>query len=262
MKKLKVLGLAAMAASMFSLISCLDSGSNTSSGTVFGYAQYNTTAGRTIVSDDYGSAYASTSFDSQLSGGAYVSFYAEINYDEQTSSSYLAVTASSITKYPEYTLSSAMQDTTSLMTNETTIDAISLVTAGSSSDIYYAFTANKHAFVGVTHADVPSDMDTDYEFFYNASIDPITVDGNRVYELYVRAIKTDEGDNTTTDLTVIGAYDLTYFLNRTLALEKNAGNSNIYFRFRYINSIDSETNTGTFGGVSNIFALPISTYQS
>ena len=41
MKKLKVLGLAAVAAGMVTLTSCLDGGGNTQSGGAFGYADFN-----------------------------------------------------------------------------------------------------------------------------------------------------------------------------------------------------------------------------
>ena len=45
MKKLKVLGLAAIAAGMFSLTSCLDGGGNTSSGMALGYSTLSMDAG-------------------------------------------------------------------------------------------------------------------------------------------------------------------------------------------------------------------------
>lgn len=260
MKKLKFLGLVAMVAGLFSLTSCLNGGGNTASFSSCGYAKFST-AGRVVVtSDKFTPDYASPSFDSQLIGGEYVSFFAQVDYDAQTSDKYTLVTASNLEKYPEYPLRTVVGDTTTLLSNEMAIDGIALVLAGNDGSSQYAFTANKHVFLGAMHKDAPSDMKVQYEFSYDPSAGPITVNSQNVYELYIRAIKTDAGSNTKSNRTIYGAYDVTYFLNSTLNKEKAAGNKTVNVRFKYFNKIDSEKNTGELKGESDIYSFIISQY--
>lgn len=237
MKKLKVLGLAAMAVGMTTLTSCLNGGGNTSSGATFGYADFSTEAGGIVVKDDYGTVVASTAFNTQLVGGEYVQYAYSIDFDNQPSTKYITATVAAIEKYQEYRANEYITDTTTIMPKEMTIKNIQV--ALMSQD--YLLIARKHAFIAPVHANIATDMKIRYDLSYDAQAEPVTVEGKRVYEFFIRAVKLADGDKTKQDTPVIGAYDLGYFLTRTSSIEKTAGNTSVNFRINYINEFNKDS---------------------
>ena len=243
MKKLKVLGLAAIAAGMFSLTSCLDGGGNTSSGMALGYAAYSMDAGGIVVKDDFGSVVASSAFNAQLSGGEYVAYAYSVDWDAQTSNKYTVATVSALDKFAEVYTQGSITDTTVLLPNELPVQK--LMVQMFSSD--YAFTANNHIFMSVYHKNVHSDMKTQYEFSYDSSADPVVVEGKRVYDFYLRAIKVADGNKVETDTPFTNAYDLSQFLSRMRPVEKAAGNTSVNIRINYINEVGEDFSSSKKG---------------
>lgn len=236
MKKLKFLGLAAVAASMFSLTSCLDGGGNTASGMALGYSTLSMDAGGIVVKDDFGSVVASSTFNTQLSGGEYVAYAYSVDWDAQTSNKYTVATVSALEKYAEVYTQGSITDTTVLFSNEMPVQK--LVIQMYSAD--YAFTANNHIFMSVYHENVPSDMKTQYDFSYDSSADPVVVGGKRVYDFYLRATKVADGDKVKADTPFTNVYDLSQFLSRKRPVEKAAGNTSVNIRINYINEVGED----------------------
>ncbi|MCD7850121.1 MAG: hypothetical protein LUH63_10530 [Parabacteroides sp.] len=260
MKKLKVLGLAAVAAGMVTLTSCLDGGGNTQSGGAFGYADFNMEAGGIVATDDYGTIIASNAFNTQLTGGEYISFFANIDYDNQTSSKYITATVSDITTYPEYQAKSYLTDTLDLLPNEMTIDQIKVQGLGNSGTTQYLFTANQHIFMSGGHKNIPSDMKVRYDLSYVGGAEPVTIDGKRVYDFYLRAVKNADGDNTKSDRDIVGAYGLKDFLRNAINVEKSAGKSDVNVRFNYINEFSKDSTSWAWKS-SDVYSFAIATYS-
>lgn len=236
MKKLKALGLAAMAAGMFSLTSCLDGGGNTQSGSALGYATFNMDAGGIVVTDDFGSVVASGTFNTQLSGGEYVAYAYSVDWDSQTSNKYTVATVSGINKFTEVYTQSSITDTTALLSNELPVQKLAVQMYS----VDYAFTANNHIFMSVYHEDVPSDMKTQYELSYDSSADPAIVGGKRVYDFYLRAMKIADGEKVKENVPFTNVYDLSQFLSRMRSVEKAAGNTSVNIRINYINKLGDD----------------------
>lgn len=243
MKKLKVLGLAAIAAGMFSLTSCLDGGGNTSSGMALGYAVYSMDAGGIVVKDDFGSVVTSSTFNTQLSGGEYIAYAYSVDWDAQTSNKYTVATVSALEKYSEVYAQGSITDTTALLSNELPVQKLMIQMYSTD----YAFTANNHIFMSVYHENVPSDMKTQYDFSYNSSADPVVVEGKRVYDFYLRAMKVADGDKVKADNPFTNVYDLSQFLSRTRPVEKAAGNKSVNIRINYVNEVGEDYSSSKMG---------------
>lgn len=257
MKKLKFLGLAAIAAGMVSLTSCLDGGGNKTSGGAFGYADFSMEAGGIVATDDYGSVIAASAFNTQLTGGEYISYFASIDYDAQTSTKYTTAVVSDIRKYPEYHTNPYLTDTVSLLNNEISINQVAVQTLGYSE---YALTANKHIFMSAVHKNIPSDMRVRYDLSYERGTEPVVVDGKNVYDLYLRAVKTADGDDTKSDKAIVGAYGISEFLNYAINAEKSSGKSDVNVRFNYINEFSKDSTSWNWG-TSDIYSFAIATYS-
>lgn len=236
MKKLKALGLAAIAAGMFSLTSCLDGGSNTQSGMALGYANFNMNAGRIVVEDDFGSVVSADAFNTQLNGGEYVAFAYSVDWDEQTSDKYTFVTVSALEKFTEVYTQGFVADTVALLPNELPVQKLTIQMFSPE----YAFTANNHIFMSVYHQNVPSDMETRYQFSYDSGKEPVVVEGKRVYDFYLRATKDKEGDKVKADTPFTNVYDLSQFLSRVRPIEKAAGKTSVNIRVNYINEVGED----------------------
>lgn len=260
MKKLKFLGLAAIAAGMVSLTSCLDGGGNKTSGGAFGYADFSMEAGGIVATDDYGSVIAASAFNTQLTGGEYISYFASIDYDAQTSTKYTTAVVSDIRKYPEYHTNPYLTDTVSLLNNEITINQIAVQPLGNmGSSTIYAFTANKHIFMSAGHKNIPSDMKVRYDLSYERGTEPVEVEGKNVYDLYLRAVKTADGDDTKSDRGIVGAYGLSEFLNYAINAEKSSGKSDVNVRINYINEFSKDSTSWNWA-TSDIYTFVIAYY--
>ena len=106
-----------------------------------------------------------------------------------------------------------------------TIDRIKVQGLGNSGTTQYLFTANQHIFMSGGHKNIPSDMKVRYDLSYVGGAEPVTIDGKRVYDFYLRAVKNADGDNTKSDRDIVGAYGLKDFLRNAINVEKSAGKS-------------------------------------
>lgn len=250
MKKLKISAMAVLTAGLISLTSCLGDGTNKQTGHSFGYATINLDALAYAVEDDFGTVVVADAFEKQLKGNEYVMYGYEVDWNAQTSNKYIYVIATGLEKIPEVLSKSSITDTTTLLTNEIPIEYVDF----SMYNYNYVLTANRHAFITTAHKNVPSDIETSYDFSYDRSASPVVINGMRVYDLYIRAVKIADGKKVETDTPILGAYDMKDFLRSRRETEKNAGNTSVNVRVNFINSIKDGVTTWK---TSNIYSFII-----
>lgn len=245
MRKLKVFGLAAAALGMVTLTSCLGDGGNTQTAMGYGVVDFDLNAFGNVVKDDYGTVLYSPAF-AGLNVGDFVVYYATIDWDAQTSNNYITATVeqNGFARLDRYYSDSMKTDTAVVKPNESVITEAAFIQTGvqtANGFDAYVLRANSHAFLTTAFKNVPSDREFSYELTYDGNLRPTQVEGNNVYDLYLRATVTDEGDNVESNYSYSFAFDLTSFLSRTIAQERSAGEDFVYVRLNYPNAFNSDS---------------------
>lgn len=245
MRNVTLYGLAAAAAGMLALTSCLGDGSNTQTAMGYGVVDFDMNAFGNVVKDDYGTVLYSTAF-AGLNVGDFVMYYATIDWDAQTSSNYITATVdqNGFARLDRYYSDPIKTDTSKVLTNETTITEAAFIQTGiqtSNGFDAYVLRANSHAFLTTAFQNVPSDREFSYELTYDGDLRPVQVEGNNVYDLYLRATVTDEGDNVESNYSYAFVFDLSSFLSRTIAQERAEGEDYVYVRLWYPKAFNSDS---------------------
>ncbi len=235
MKSFRIIEVAVFITGLIMFTSCLGSSEGSSSGAGFGYASLKKDVG-IVVTDDFGSAIVSEAFN-VLNGGEYVSYYGVVDWGAQTSTDYTIAMISKLERYPEIPTYITITDSTTVLSQELPIDHIFV----NQINELYVLTANKHMFMVATHKNVPSDIKTDYYFSYDDNVEPSIVGNVRVYDFYLRAVKVADGTKVSTDTSIMGAYDLSTFLNQKRPVEKTLGNLAVNIRIHYVKDIKDNT---------------------
>lgn len=256
MKKLKFLGLAAIAAGMVSLTSCLDGGGNSSTGGGFGVVDFDLDAMGNVVKDDYGTKVYSTGF-ANLNPGEYVMYYCSIDWDAQPSSKYItaSVGQGQVAKFDKWSTDSYITDTASVLPNEIAMSKVGFVQTPIN-NVPYVLRANSHVFVTSTLKNMPSDQVISYDLSYDGALEPVQVEGVNVYDFYLRATKVGEGKKTEQDIPVVNVFDFNSFLNRAISKERAAGAKVVNVRLNYIKEF-SKDSTSWEWDKSDIAPFPI-----
>lgn len=240
MKKLKVLGLAAAAAGMVLLTSCLK-GNNMQDGVAYGVIGTMEPTYATVAYIDDVTPFYSTAFSSLMPDQCVVFRYS-IDYDapeNKGGNKYITATVPECIKMT--TLSASPVLDTVLVKNELTI-----------SDVQLAWNMIKgHIFVSTTHPAVSKDQTNRYEMFYDVS-NPVVDNGERIYDLYIRSIKEKEGNSVAAAGSMINAFNVKYFITQASQREKADGKKELKFRFKYYKEFDKDTTQGTWATSQSI----------
>lgn len=251
MKKLKVLSMAAVAAGMVLLTSCLGSSNNEQSGVAYGVVQMLPTSFVNVayvndVTPIYSSAF-STLGDNQC-----VAFAYSINYDapeNKQGNKYLTATVSECIKLDQkraYSYVDSVIGKTDL--SITGIDLSSIVIV------------KNRIFLGLSHPSVAKDQTNDYILGYDID-NPSVESGTRVYDLYIRGTKTKDGSAVASAGTGLGVFDIEYFLSQATQREKADQKKEIKFRFKYYKEFNKDTTAGVWGN-SETLTYPIAEESS
>ena len=245
MRNVTLYGLAAAAAGMLALTSCLGDGNNTQQGTMCGVIDYLPSAFVPVAYVADNMPIYSTAFSSGYNQGDCVMFYATIDYDAQTSTDYISATVSSCAKIDKWYLDTYV-DTASVLPGEMTITEAGLVWNLSKG----------YMFVGTTHPSVSNDQTSQFQMMCN--MDSLsTVEGKQVYDLWIRAQKTAAGENVTSQGTLVNAFNVNYFIERATQIARNNGEETFNFRFRYPTAFNSDSTDVTTWGSSQTLTYQI-----
>ncbi|RHU29055.1 hypothetical protein DXD68_06245 [Parabacteroides sp. TM07-1AC] len=253
MKKLKFLGVMAMAALLFT--SCLDGGNNEQSGAAIGVVDFSMEAMKNLAYvNDYTALY-SPQFESLTTGDCIVFPYT-INYDDPMNSGtnkYLTATVAGYNKLDEGLLVTTV-DTADIRKNEiTTMDASVISSDGTG---YGCGTVKNYLFLSSSHPNISSDQKNMYELQYDPSQTPKEVEGKRVYDFFLRVVKQADGKGT------VGTNTLNYVFRAGSAIEmlkskEKADNQDVlYIRLNYIKEFNKDTTAATWG-TSKLMGFPI-----
>lgn len=255
MKKLKCLGVVAMATVL--LTSCLEGGENSASGGFFGILSYESSVAKNLffVSDqDYGYYIPALANDPNFMGDneavyAYITVNRDSpeNADIQSKGYYTATVDPGYVKFDKYPVSSVLTDTTKALTNELTL----------SEAVPYNIVKNFFIMACVVPK-VVNGQKNSYELSYNGAEGPKEVNGNRVYDFYVRMVKIEDGKGATSQ----NAQDYVYFnsqsmLKNLMNVEKMEGAENFNFRLNYAKTFNEDTTKVTAWGQSSLIRIAL-----
>jgi hypothetical protein len=244
MKKFRILSLAAIAVMMMTFVSCLDSGNNTSTGTVYGVVDYNDSFKKVVYGLDGGVYYVPTIVsDESLQSGDCVGVYGTIDYGSAdnanaSTTGYYVMNASEYEKYTSYYATGFMpSDTSTIQTGELPIMATSSLGSGTY--------IKGHLFVALQFASVKSDQKNSYSLSYD--MDNVSNEsGTRVYNLYVRAKKVEDGSKSASTAYITVPFEMSNFFTQATAVEKGLGNTAINVRINYISALNSDSTQATW----------------
>lgn len=253
MKKLKSLGV--VAAATILLTSCLD-GNNEYTNPGVGVVEMSLDAmGNNVVYiDDNYPIYSPVLKD--LKENDCIVFTYTVNQDDQANNSgnkYL--TASNLVVAGKLDNSGVINrvDTSTIMKNEMAALDANLLTRSS-----YSYTIRDYFFVSTTHEKIASDQKNRYILEANYDQEPQTVDGKRVYDLFLRVVKEEDGKGITSTNSIYYAFDAGYLFKSLESKEKTAGNKSLNIRLNYIKSFSSDSTSATWNKTA-VIECPIYT---
>ncbi len=256
MKKLKVLGLAAIAAGMFSLTSCLDGGGNTQQLSSYAIVDYSSTMRTLIYPLGYYPLYVATiANDPTYSAGDCVlaNFTVDFDSPENASAStngFYVATGVATSPLARYDLNFSPLDST-VLDNE-------LLLSGSESALLFSNNYKKIVVIP-TFASILTDQKNTYNISMDYNQEPETVDGTeRVYTLCIRAQKQEEGkaptiSNAMDPIAVEGGPLYSMLKSK----ESAAGKKLVSYRVKYPLTFNSDSTKIATWGYSNISQFSI-----
>lgn len=252
MKKLKCLGVAAMATLL--LTSCLEGGENSQTANGFGVVDFSVDAMANVVYvDDYTQCYAPQFKD--LSEGDCVFFTGTLNYDDPAndgSKKYLTISNATVTnKLEKSNEFLGVLDTANIIPSE-----MVTLNAGLLTGTLNSFTVKNYLFIGSSHEKVATDQNNRYIMQYDPSQEPKEESGKRIYDFFLRVVKVSDGKGVPgTNPFNYTFYTQGYFKSLQ-SKETAAGNNTVNIRINYLNSYDEATNTKKWGR-SQVYSIEI-----
>ena len=247
MKKIG-LYLTSLCLSIVFLTSCMK-GSNVWEGLVLGVVGYNKTFTPVIHTSSFGDLYSPSLNSGELFDGDCGIFYVRIDSDLPENSSaaiasygFQTITILNQLKLSKYELQYVFTDTSKVLANEVPI-------VKPYSDFFDYI--DGIFFMGHV-VNIPNDYVLTWELSYDSNtMMPTIENGTRYYDLYLRAMVTKEGTQTSkTDIEFTNAYFLKYYFRNAAIIEKNIlgtsyseTGSKFTVRINYPSSIDTSTNT-------------------
>lgn len=252
MKKLKCLGVVAMATVL--LTSCLKGGDNSTTASGLGVIEFSIEAMANVAFvNDYMQYYAPQFSD--LSEGDCVTFTGTLNYNDPAndgSKKYMTLSNVIVDRKLEKSKDfSGVLDTASIMPSEMTTLNASILTGTD-----YSFTIKNYFFIGSTHEKAPTDQNNRYIMQFDPNQEPKEEGGKRIYDFFLRVEKVSDGKGVPGTNNFYYTFNTQGYFKTLERKETAAGNNSVNIRINYLNSYDEATNTKKWGK-SQVFTIKI-----
>lgn len=250
MKKLKFLGVMAMAALLFT--SCLDS-NNEQSLNGIGVIDFSMDAmGNVAYIDDYTPVYSPAFKDLQTNDCIYfTSTYSSDDPANSGTKKYLTVSNAVVANKLDKGDFRSYVDTANIKPGE-----IAALEAGLLWMTQYSYTLKNFIFVGSSHEKVATDQNNTYFLEYDYNQEPQEVDGKRVYDLFLRVVKNADGKGVVGTNAFNYAFNTNGFFKTLEAKETAAGKETLNLRINYIKEFNADSTAATWAK-SQIYSTQI-----
>lgn len=236
MKKLKFLGAVAMATVL--LTSCLKGGNNESAYEARAVVKMSTKSFKYLAYEsDYSVPIYHPDLDN-LTEGQCIYAWKRIDGDDpinQSATEYYTASEFKYIKVETGRVSPVLDDTTTIKDKEMTV-----------TDVAAAAYIKGMLFVQSSHPNASSDQTNSISLSYDRNQEIKEVNGQRVYEIFLRAVKLTDGKTNTGNIAFENAYDMSSFFSNAIAREKAENKQNVYFRFNYIKEFNKDTTAVTW----------------
>lgn len=251
MKKLKSFGVAAVAALL--LTSCLDGNREQ---TLSGYGVIDLSMdvfANVAYVDDNLPIYSSQFKD--LAAEDCITFTCTIDYDDPENNGGKYLKGTNTIVYGKLDKGDLIRnvDTANIKENEMVIVDAGLVTKSA-----YAYTIKDFLFVGSNHDKVTTDQNNQYFLECDPYQEPQIVDGKRVYNLFLRVVKSSDGKGIAGNHSFNYVFKTNGLFKNLEAREKTEGNNTLYIKLNYIKAFNSDSTVATWTS-SQVFQSPIYT---
>ena len=206
--------------------SCLGDGSSTEEDTTYGVVVRK--GSRLLILDAKGYYTSSPELLTTLNEEDCIFYRRFINFDVQESNEYYAVSVVGYEVVPSADFRNNV-DTDNILENEFTISQINPITL-----------LDGKLFFLTYHPKVASDQKNN--FHIECTETPETIDGKRVYNLYVRVVERVKGEETKIPTEKRNVADI----SRLIQTEKNAGNKVLNIKFNYISELNADSTVATW----------------
>lgn len=243
MKKLFLGSLLAVCALL--MTSCLDGGKNEYSGVGFGVVGYSEKSFKPVLHMAGGVTFYSPEIDKNVTLGkispndcALVGYYVDNEIPENSPENVAAYgfTTATITNYtnvPRIPFSFQLQDTTVVDPDEMLVSMVDNLNTG------LAFVKKDlwKILIATNHDDFVEGQKQEFSLSYNPEQEPEIVNGEKVYDFYLRVVKTQDGEKTlTTQQGLLNAADATQFVNAI----KAKGEKTLSFRINCVKKLNED----------------------
>lgn len=234
MKKLRFTALAAIAATMVMLTSCLgEGGSETSLYGIAGVVEYDPLTFKKVVHISDGSLIYSTAIDNDASievgDCCLIDMYIDYSNQNVEQTGYYVATVSNYVDVDKSSTNMYMSDTLKVRDKEQMIY-----------DIPSLNYISNRLFVYSQHKE-QTDQKNTYQLAYNPNEEIKEVDGYRIHNLYFTCQKTVDGKAPEVTPYHINAFDVRTLLTQIATEEKTLGNSQFSFKINYIKTINTDS---------------------
>ena len=243
-KEMKKLGLFLIASviSFISLTSCLES-SNVSEGYGLGVLQYSSKSYTPVLNSTLGLVSASNLGDMDINSCYYFYYKLDLDLPENAhavveANGYQTISILDKIELDKYYLSSSLTDTSRMMNGE-----VPVYDAYESGNPYI----DEYYFISQI-VKMPSDLQLTWHMSYDGDGNIAVVEnGERYYDVFVRATKRNSSDKTEENVQHLNAYFVRDFLKNAANNERNALGSNysetsskLRIRFNFVSEISDE----------------------
>lgn len=242
---MKTLKLGGAAAALLLLTSCLgDGGGTVSESAVYGVIELSSkTMTNMVCVDNAGTLFFNPEVanDVSIETGdccilAYVLDQGSAENQNVATKGYFTVGKKGYQEIDRWSLSFSLTDTAKILNNEQTLTGIN-------APVSYI---KGRLFLPTEHKDFLTDQKNRFELSYNPAAEPEKIEGNRVYNLYLRTVKVTEGKSPSQSGSMVNAYELQRFASSVTSTEKATGAKGIFIKFNYIKEFNKDTTAATW----------------
>lgn len=255
MKKLKVLGLAAIAAGMVTLTSCLDGGGNSHTLQVYGVIDYSSTFKPLLYTGGDILYMSNVASDPNFSAGDCVAAYATVDLDSpenaNVSTNGYYVATGPVASIGKGNFSFATLDSTAL-SDELLVSNVGMWPLIKS--------VNYRKILAIPQFETAlTEQKNSYRLTFDYDQEPVTVNSTeRVYTLCLRCQKLEDGKAPTVNGAAdIKAFDAEQFYSTVKSRESAAGKKIASFQIKYAKGFNSDSTKVTTWGTSDIVQFSI-----